>query len=687
MLNKLALRNARRSMKDYVVYLMTMVLITAVMFAFHSMIFSPSIQSLCTEVGMIASMIGLASFFVMMIVIWLVHYMVKFLAERRSREFATYLLLGFRKKQVANLFLKENMILGTAAFVIGLIPGLFLQQVMVTLIYAVVTEEYAIHLEINIWTFLLTAGVYLLSFVLAMMRNKSRFKKMNIHDMMYLDKQNEQLKNGNKSGKKWMLFASLAYMVFFGVMLYGELFNAINVWPLIAGVFVAIYFLYMGLAAFLVEHIKRGGKSVCRGANIFVLRQLSSKIKTMQFTLGTLTVLFTVALVGGACGVMLNRFQNTQADEKWPFDIAVFDNDPEADFAEELEVIQGSTELSDQYIYKIYRNESSDMNTYLKTCLGVIGYENFWGYFQYDTYMKLSDYNRLRGMLGYEAVSLDKGNYLIHTKQRLLKYVEEYSARHLSLNGKAYTCAGIYNEGFEQGGHNGADYIFVVPDEAAEALIPYYSVLMAQTEGELEVSGAAGNSSIAGGLEEELLKVVNQRLDWDKYEETGEKDFDMGFGTDQIYSFDSPVFVRAEDMRQMKVLLSTLIFPLFYIGLVFLCVAVTVLAVQQLSDATRYSFRYSLLSKLGLKEKELNGVILRQLSWYYLFPFVAALLLSVEVCGFLSIKFAEYSNVGDPAWVYLGASILLFGFVYLLYFAATYVEFKRNVNTQVHSAE
>lgn len=681
MLNKLALRNARRSMRDYVVYLMTMVLITAVMFAFHSMIFSPSIQSLCSEVGMIAAMIGIASFFVMMIVVWLVHYMVKFLAERRSREFATYLLLGFRKKQVAKLFLKENMLLGAAAFVIGLLPGLFLQQVMVTVIYAVVMEEYTIHLEINIWTFLLTAGVYLLSFVLALFRNKRRFRKMNIHDMMYLDKQNEQLKNGNRSGKKWMLFASLAYIIVFGVFLYGELFNAVNVWPLIAGLFAAIYFLYMGLAAFLVGHIRKGGKNVCKGANVFVLRQLSSKIKTMQFTLGTLTILFTVALVGCACGVMLNRYQDTQADEKWPFDIAVFNTDPEADFVPDLEVIQARAELSDQHIYRIYRSGSSDMNTYLKTCMGLQDYENFWGYFNYDTYMKLSDYNRLRGMLGYEQAQLADGKYLIHTKQRLLKYVEEYSGRHLSLNGQAYTCAGINTEGFEQGGHNGADYVFVIPDEAAESLTPYYSVLMAQLKGDLEVSGAAGNdTAAAGGLEEELLALVNQRMDWDHYDETGEKDFDMGFGTDQIYSFDSPVFVRAEDMRQMKVLLSTLIFPLFYIGLVFLCVAVTVLAVQQLSDATRYKFRYSMLRKLGMKEKEVNSVILRQLSWYYLFPFVAALILSVEICGFLSTKFAEYSNVGDPAWVYLGASTLIFGIVYLLYFAATYVEFKRNVS-------
>jgi hypothetical protein len=40
MINKLAFRNAKRSIKDYLVYLITMVVISSLMFAFNSMIFS-----------------------------------------------------------------------------------------------------------------------------------------------------------------------------------------------------------------------------------------------------------------------------------------------------------------------------------------------------------------------------------------------------------------------------------------------------------------------------------------------------------------------------------------------------------------------------------------------------------------------------------------------------------------------
>ena len=84
MLTKLALRNARRSLRDYLIYLMTMVLITAMMFAFNSMIFSDAVREICTEAGMLAAMLGMATFFIVLIIIWLVHYMVKFMAENEA---------------------------------------------------------------------------------------------------------------------------------------------------------------------------------------------------------------------------------------------------------------------------------------------------------------------------------------------------------------------------------------------------------------------------------------------------------------------------------------------------------------------------------------------------------------------------------------------------------------------------
>ncbi|MFR6272459.1 MAG: hypothetical protein ACLUL2_02825 [Blautia sp.] len=47
--------------------------------------------------------------------------------------------------------------------------------------------------------------------------------------------------------------------------------------------------------------------------------------------------------------------------------------------------------------------------------------------------------------------------------------------------------------------------------------------------------------------------------------------------------------------------------------------------------------------------------------------------------GFISHNFVKYSGVQAPSWSYFGLALLLFGGVYIIYFIATYIEFKRNI--------
>lgn len=54
MFNKLAFRNMRRSARDYLVYFLTMTFVTALMFAFNSLIFADDIEEMFGAVGLMA---------------------------------------------------------------------------------------------------------------------------------------------------------------------------------------------------------------------------------------------------------------------------------------------------------------------------------------------------------------------------------------------------------------------------------------------------------------------------------------------------------------------------------------------------------------------------------------------------------------------------------------------------------
>ena len=192
MLNKLALRNVLRSARDYMVYFLTMMLVTAIMFAFHSLIFSEDLRQLFEMALLLAVLIGLASFFVVLIVAWLINYMVRFILEKRSREFGIYLLIGMKKKEIAKLYLRESLLLGVGAFGGGLLLGLLLQQILMAILYSCIQMEYRIRLEWNPGCLATTAACYGGCYLLALLRCRRRFRKMNIHALMNRERLNEQ---------------------------------------------------------------------------------------------------------------------------------------------------------------------------------------------------------------------------------------------------------------------------------------------------------------------------------------------------------------------------------------------------------------------------------------------------------------------------------------------------------------
>ena len=150
-------------------------------------------------------------------------------------------------------------------------------------------------------------------------------------------------------------------------------------------------------------------------------------------------------------------------------------------------------------------------------------------------------------------------------------------------------------------------------------------------------------------------------------------------GSDNIITYVGTYLVRDSLISMLKYMLGSMIIPLFYMGLVFVCVAMTVLSVQQLSDSAKYKFRYDVLVKLGLDRKHIRGLILKQLAAYYLCPALLAMVISGKMILFVSSRFVLMTGVPAAAGGFFLRSIALFFGIYLVYFIVTYVGFRRNI--------
>lgn len=696
MLFKLAVRNVKRSARDYLVYVITMTFVTALMFAFNSIIFSPDIRERIDMVGVMAALVGLATFFIVIIIAWLINYMVRFMLQKRSREFGTYLLLGMRKKQISKLYMRENMLMGAGAFAVGLLFGMLLQQILMAVLYTMLQTDYELHLEFNVWCLLTTAGCYAGCYFLALFRCKGRFKKMNICDLMSAGKKNEEIQESHEQAKRWLLPLSAAFLLLFGLWLFfgGAIdgWNGGTILGFLVGLVLTIYLFYTGLASSIVCYIREEKKGIYKGQNLFLLRQLSSKIKTMRFTMGTITALFMLAFLGCTVAMMFSDYQNKVLKEKFPFDVQIYSRNADDDFKREMEVIEETSEVEEAYPYRIYTNRTAQVNVWLYTHLREFGsmYVTPEGkpdeealslrddgcYCEYDTYMRLSDYNHLRKMLGYGAVSLDEDEYAIHIKKRVFKETQDFS-RCLTIPGKEEELkfSGYYTEPFSQDGHNGGDYVIVVPD-GTDGLFPYYAELAVDIKGEAP-------ADLSKRLDDLDKEDAYSYLDWgeDGDEEVSDGPDNSCCGSDAIITYAAVNLVRDNVIPEVKYMLSSIVFPCFYIGLVFVCVALTVLSVQQLSDSNKYKFRYGVLYRMGAGRREISDVIRRQLIAYYLCPALFATVIAGIIALFISRKFIFYTGVETEVFQYFGFSFLLFSGIYVLYFLTTYIQFVQNVES------
>ena len=128
------------------------------------------------------------------------------------------MILGIEKKQISHLFILENLVLGLAAFIISLLIGIVFGNVFSAIIMRLFEMPYQISLKITIEPILLSVLYFILIYAFSLLRTSFKIKKMKIHDLLYLEKRNEQ-KIWKKKKYRNILFVVFVMMGIVGLYL------------------------------------------------------------------------------------------------------------------------------------------------------------------------------------------------------------------------------------------------------------------------------------------------------------------------------------------------------------------------------------------------------------------------------------------------------------------------------------
>lgn len=365
MLGKLAYRNAKRSIKDYLIYLITITLSFSLILAFNLVASSDEVAALSSGMSTFKNVLIFVNIVIVFVVCFLINYTTKFMFEKRSKEFGTYMLLGIKKTSIARLLVTENILVGIFAFILAIPIGFVFSQFISVIIVKLLKIPKTIFIFVNFVSIGMLAVYFLLIYLLVLLNLLRRIRKMTVHDFLYFEKQNEtKMFHGNR--KRNILFLLSIILGIAALALWASRWTLEKngaqetLTYLIISMSILIVSMY-GICAtcadMLLSSLLKSKKIKYKKDYLFTARTFASKARTMSFTFGTLSMLILLSLLCLNYSSICKGVYHRSIELTAPYDVDIFDYEqPFDDFNEYLRVIDEDYTINESIEFNIYKD-------------------------------------------------------------------------------------------------------------------------------------------------------------------------------------------------------------------------------------------------------------------------------------------------------------------------------------------
>ena len=655
MLCKLSLKNIKKSFKDYTIYFFTLILGVAIFYVFNAIdsqtVLLQTKESTYDIIELMTQTLSAVSVFVSFILGFLIIYASRFLIKRRNKEFAIYMTLGMSKRKISTVLFIETIIIGLLSLGVGLGLGVILSQLM-SLLVANMFEA-----DMTKFAFTFSKGALIktiiyfgIMYLLVMIFNTIQVSRCKLIDLINSNKRSEKVKIKNP------IICILIFLV--AVVILGYCYYKVTVpdaaMPLtvrdimiiIALGAVSTFLLFWSLSGLMLKIVQSMKSIYYKELNSFTLRQISSKVNTMVFSMTIICLMLFVTICVLSSSLSIKNSMTANLKELAPADIELMKkrNIPK-ELQEEYGYTDGQIESSYKTISETLKELNIDEAKYLKdqTILHIyidntITYATTFGtklesikknypYLDYtspEIIVKLSEYNKIAKMFGNDTFTLKDNQYMI-----IGDYESMIKLRNKALKvGTKLTIFGKelipkYKEvkdGFiEMSSNHITDGVIIVPDDVIN--VANHSP---QMEYEYMVANYRAND------EEEKQKIeevfTNPELN-DLYPDV------ILDGTTRIAIYDASVGLGA-----------MITFIGLYLGIIFLISSAALLALKELSESADNITRYTMLRRIGATDKQLNKALFRQIAIFFMFPLLVAIIHSIFGIKFCSYIISTFGN-------------------------------------------
>lgn len=654
---KIAFRNIKKSIRDYSIYFITLVIAIAIFYLFNSIDSQTAMLKLNTStkavVQVLVELLSYVSVFVAIVLGFLIVYANNFIIKRRKKEIGVYLTLGMSNFRVSMILVLETMMVGIISLIIGTILGISLSQ-LVSVFTAKLFEAdmtafaFVFSLDALVKTIINFGVIYFI----VMIFNVISLNRFKLIDLLYAKRKNEKIKIKNS----WLIFflfiISLVLIGYAYSLLYNNaLLNGGQdfVVMLVTGA-LGTFLFFLSVSGFLLKVISLQKRLYYRGLNIFILKQVNNKINThvVSTTVISLMLLLTIGILSSS--LSLANAMNASFRNNTPYDYSAvsYEDNKVLNFREESAY---QDIVGEDYLFNYAYFDDLSMGDFI--------YKNNELYNQMDLLfevnmpaIKESDYNKLMELANNEDLKVqlaDNRYILVATMSMSLDYYNEFLAKDgiIQIGTTSLTCQENHVIETSITNSNGNEGFIVVSDDFVD-----------------EYGNVDPNCNLVGNYS------GNKEANEDKFMELLQK-------------YNSP---KTKVIANTKIELSAtgigtsamFTFLGLYLGIVFAIASGTVLAIEQLSEAFDNKERYRIINQLGASKKMANRSLLVQIGIMFIFPLTVAL-----VHSFVALKEINYLissivniNIADNIIITTLFIVVAYGGYYL----ATYLASNRIIN-------
>ena len=676
----MSIKNIRKSVKDYTIYFLTLILGVAIFYIFNSLdsqeamlVVSSSTREI---IKLMLSMINFVSIFVAVILGFLIVYANNFLIKRRKKEFGLYMTLGMGKRQISGILLGETFLIGLLSLGIGLVIGVFGSQLMSILVAklfeADMSEYQFVFSEAACVKTCLYFGVM---YAAVMVFNVFVISRYKLIDLLSAAKKNEKVKMKNPVICVLVfLFAAVTlgyayYLVTAGIHKIDAI-DKIGI-PILMGI-VSTFLIFWSVSGLALKLVQIKKNMYLKGSNLFILRQIHNRINTtvISMTIICLLLFMTISVLSSA--LSLNRLLTQDMEKMTPVDINLYKT---AELPENGEYTQMQIQDSRKPVSETLKENGLDMKL-LTDVIEVTTYKtDDWTWevslksiiesakeqfpmLRYDTpeeLIRVSDYNRIARLYGIEEYEVAEDEYIVLCNFDNMENLRNWALENdteVTLGGKRYhskysKCQEGYLTIFSSHTNTG---VILVPDDSidTEQVKKYQHYFIANYCAE----GKEEKQEIEEIFTDETSSLLLENLKKNQIDLQGLSKISL--------------------IESSKGISTIITFIAIYLGITFLIASSAILALKELTENSDNRQRYTILRKIGMDEKMIHQALFRQIGIFFMAPLVLAMLHSIFGIQFALKVISVQVDAREmlPSVVSTAVFLIL---VYGGYFLATYI--------------